>query len=120
MRPITRRSWRGSRARGGRRGRAPIPALARRRERLRDLVSWNPSSFAQARTSWRSPRSTYDPIKRSDGRHRQIGDREIARRLVADGLHDPANVITRSACGMLCAMTTALSWSVVRAQLSAS
>ncbi|HEX5384896.1 MAG TPA: hypothetical protein VFW54_09660, partial [Propionibacteriaceae bacterium] len=33
---------------------------------------------------------------------------------------DPASVMTRSARGKLCAMSTALSWSVVRAQLSAS
>ena len=62
-------------------------------------------------------------IKTSSGPTGGIGTsvtREVARRLVADGLHDPAIVITRSARGMLCAMRTALSWSVVRAQVSAS
>jgi hypothetical protein len=62
-----------------------------------------------------------DPnVEGSDRWHGHIGDRKVARRLVTDGLHVSANVITRSALGMLCAMSTALSWSVVRAQVSAS
>jgi hypothetical protein len=43
----------------------------------------------------------------------------IAGCFMADRLHDPATVITRSARGKLCAISTALSWSVVRAQLFA-
>jgi hypothetical protein len=48
-----------------------------------------------------------------------IGDLEAARRLVPDRLHGPVTVMTRSACARLSAITTALSWSVVRAQAAA-
>ena len=61
-----------------------------------------------------------DPhVQRPNRRHRHVSDGKVAGCLVTDGLHDSAIVMTRSARGMLCAMRTALSWSVVRAQAPA-
>ena len=61
-----------------------------------------------------------DPnIKRADRWHRHVGNGEVPRRLVPNGLHESVILITRSARGMLFAMITALSWSVVCAQVSA-
>ena len=63
-----------------------------------------------------------DPDSHVEGpnrRHRHVRDREVARYFVTHGSHDLAILITKSARGLLRAMRTALSWSVVRAQTSA-